>query len=156
MLKIALLLAVVACAASVFGSPVSKPDATNAAAAAVAHKKIDEKVTFHIAGDTPAELQESVRKARQIFEEINIDIINGGGGGGFGRPGFGGFGGRPGFGGFGGFGQNYGGYCGGYGGGYGGGYEDINIDIQNFGKRDLAGICAEKWNLISGIFSSNM
>lgn len=91
------------------------------------HKHIDEVVTVHIEGDTPAEVQESVRKARQIIEDINIDIINYGGGGG----GYGGYGGyNSGYGGYGGY--NGGGY-GGYGGGYGG-YEDININIDSFGK----------------------
>lgn len=41
------------------------------------HKKFESKVVLTIGGDSPAEVQESVRKARQIFEDITVDIIQG-------------------------------------------------------------------------------
>lgn len=38
-----------------------------------------QSVEFVIQGaETPAEVAESIRRARQVFEDINIDIIEGG------------------------------------------------------------------------------
>lgn len=90
------------------------------AAVAAKHQKFESQLVFTIAGDTPAEVQESVRKARQIFEEINIDIIEGGsdGYGGYNRE------------------YNHRGHGGGYNNrGFGGFREtEIDVNLENFGK----------------------
>lgn len=66
-----------------------------------------------IVSEDPEKEKALVRKARQFFQGVDIDIFQGGYGG------YGGYGGFPGYGGFGG---GYGGFpgYGGFGGGYGG------------------------------------
>lgn len=82
-----------------------------------------------IVAKDPTKRAELVRKARQIYEDINIDIIQSGGGGY--NQGYGGYGGyyNQGYGGYNGYNQGYGGYNQGYG-GYGGyapnGYGYVN------------------------------
>lgn len=83
-------------------------------------RSISHVVSVHPAVITPELVEEQVRKARQIIEEIEIDIIeNNGGRGGFGGGRGGGYGnggfGNGGGGGFGGGGFGGGGFGGGYG-----------------------------------------
>lgn len=62
--------------ATVLAVPAPKP-ADQTPVEAAKHKKFESKLVFTVGGDSPAELQESVRKARQAFDDITVDIIEG-------------------------------------------------------------------------------